>query len=258
MINIPVTDFILVFLIFLRIMSAFFTAPIFGHDGIPTLVKIFLSLLLAYIVFLTIDKSAVKVEVTLWWMAANGVKEVITGLIIGFMLNFIFYAVSYAGTIIGFEVELSMANVLNPVDGTNNNVIGEALTMGAIMIFFLINGHHYIISGLVYSFSVVHLGKFSVTQPGLDLIVKYSAAVFVIAMKIASPIVVSYTLIYIAEGIMTRVIPQMQVFFVTQPLIIGLGIFLVASIVPVYVYFIRNLLQGYENNMVMFIKALSH
>ena len=246
MINIPVTDFILVFLIFLRIMSALFTAPIFGHEGIPTLAKIFLSLLLAYIVFLTIDKTGVTVEVSLWWIAANGVKEVVTGLILGFMLNFIFYAVSYAGTIIGFEVELSMANVLNPVDGTNNNVIGEALTMGAIMIFFLINGHHYIISGLVYSFSVVHLGKFTVTQPGLDLIIKYSAAVFVIAMKIASPIVVSYTLIYIAEGIMTRVIPQMQVFFVTQPLIIGLGILLVASIIPVYVYFIRNLLQGYE------------
>lgn len=258
MINIPLADFIIVFLIFLRIMSAFFTAPIFGHEGLPTLVKIFLSLLIAYIVFLTLDKSDIKVELTLWWLAVNGIKEVITGLIIGFMLNFIFYAVSYAGTIIGFEVELSMANVLNPVDGTNNNVIGEALSMGAIMIFFLINGHHYIISGIVYSFSVVHIGKFSVTQPALELIVKYSASIFIIAMKIASPIVVSYTLIYIAEGIMTRVIPQMQVFFVTQPLIIGLGILMVASIIPVYVYFLRNLLQGYENNLVTFIKAMSN
>jgi flagellar biosynthetic protein FliR len=57
---------------------------------------------------------------------------------------------------------------------------------------------------------------------------------------------------------MTRVIPQMQVFFVAQPLVIGLGILMVASIIPVYVYFIRNLLEGYENNMVMFIKAMSH
>ncbi len=258
MINFPVADIVIVLLIFLRIMSAFFTAPVFGHEGVPTLVKIFLSLLIAYIVFLTLDKSAIKVELTLWWLAVNGVKEVITGVILGFMLNFIFYAVSYAGTIIGFEVQLSMANVLNPVDGTNNNVVGEALSMGAIMIFFLINGHHYVISGIVYSFSVVHIGKFSITQPAFELIVKYSAAVFIIAMKIASPIVVSYTLIYIAEGIMTRVIPQMQVFFVAQPLVIGLGILMVASIIPVYVYFIRNLLEGYENNMVMFIKAMSH
>jgi flagellar biosynthetic protein FliR len=258
MMNIPVGDFIIVILIFLRIISAFTSAPVYGDRAVPVLVKVFLSMVIAYIVFLTIDKSGIVVETSLGWLVTNAIKEIITGLIIGFMLNFVFYGVSYAGNLIGFDIELSMAETLNPFDSTDNNVVGQLLFFGAILIFFLINGHHYIISALVYSFSVVHIGKFSINQPVFDLLIKYAGSIFVIAVKIASPIIVSYFLIYLAEGIMAKVIPQMQVFFVTQPLIIGLGILLLTGLVPIYLYVIKYLLKGYESNLVSLIKAMSH
>lgn len=254
--NIPVGDFILVLLIFLRIMAAFTSAPVYGHQAVPVLVRVFLSIVLAYIVFLTIDKSNIVVETSLGWLATNAVKEIITGLMIGFMLNIIFHGISYAGSLIGFDMELSMAESLNPFDATSNNVIGQVLYFGTVLIFLLINGHHYIVSALVYSFSVVHLGKYAVTEPAYQLLVKYTGTVFVIAVKIASPILVSYFLIFLAEGIMTKVIPQMQVFFVGQPLIVGLGFILLAGLMPVYVYVIKFLLKGYENNLAVLIKSM--
>ena len=61
---------------------------------------------------------------------------------------------------------------------------------------------------------------------------------------------------YIAEGIIARVIPNMQVFFVTQPLKIGLGFALLISVTPVYVYVIKNLLKDYEDNLFQLIKAM--
>jgi len=256
MINIPVGDFVIVLLIFIRIAAAFFASPVYNHKSIPVLVKVFLSLVIAYIIFLTIDKTKITVEFTLGWLFANAIKEIITGLILGFMLNFVFYGIEFAGSIIGLNMELSMAESLNPVDGTSTNEIGQVLFLASLMLFFLIDGHHYIISALVYSFSIVHIGVFTINQSVYQLLVKYSSAVFIIAVKIASPIMVSYFLIYLAEGIIAKVIPQMQVFFVVQPLVVGLGFILLVALAPVYLYVIKYLLKGYEANLMSIIKAM--
>ncbi len=256
MINIPIGDFVIGLLIFLRISAAFFASPVYGHAAIPVLVKVFIALILAYIVFLTIDKSNIVVEYTLGWLFANAVKEIITGLILGFMLNFVFHGIRYAGSYIGLNMELSMAETIDPIDGSSTNVVGQALYMASLVLFFLINGHHYVISALVSSFSIVHIGKFVVNRPVYQLLVKYSAAVFVIAVKIASPIIVSYFLIYIAEGIISKVLPQMQVFFVIQPLVVGLGFVMLAVMAPVFFYVIKYLLKGYEGNLMSLIRAM--
>jgi flagellar biosynthetic protein FliR len=251
-----IIDFIIVVLIFIRISTALITSPVFGSKVIPTLPKLFLSIVLAYIVYLTIDKSSISTVPTGYMLIILSIKEAITGLVIGFMLQFVFWGVSYAGTLIGFDMGLTMADVFDPSAEQNNNIIGEFLYYGALMIFFLINGHHYIISSLKFSFSVIPLGKFTLTKPVYDLIVIYSASIFVIAVKIASPIMVSFFLVHIAEGIVARIIPQMQVFFVTQPLKIGLGILMLASLAPLYLYLIKNLLQDYESKLYNLIEAM--
>ncbi len=256
MINIPIADFIIGVLIFMRIFSAFISSPIYGDKSVPVLARIFLSIVLSYIVFLTLDKSQIVVEFNLAWLFTNAVKEIITGLIMGFMLNFVFHGINYAGMFIGLDMGLSMSQVLNPMDGSNGNVIGQFIYFVSLLIFLLINGHYYIISALVYSFRIIHLGKFTITEPVYNLLIKYAGAVFIIAVKIASPIMVSFFLVHIAEGIIARVLPQMQIFFVTQPLIIGIGFILLASLSPIYFYVIKNLLRGYEDNLVSLIKAM--
>jgi flagellar biosynthetic protein FliR len=251
-----IIDFILVFLIFIRVSTALISSPVFGSRTIPTLPKVFLSLIIAYIVYLTIDRNVLTNVPTGWMLVILSIKEAITGLIMGFMMQFVFWGVSYAGTLIGFDMGLTMAEVFNPSSEESGNVIGEFLYYGALMVFFLINGHHYIISSIKYSFSVIPIGKFTITKPVYDLIIVYSASVFVIAVKIASPIMVSFFLVHIGEGIISRIIPQMQVFFVTQPLKIGIGILLLGSITPLYIYVIKNLMQDYENKLYNLIAAM--
>lgn len=251
-----IIDFIIVFLIFVRVSTALIASPVFGSRTIPTLPKIFLSLIIAYIVYLTIDRSVLTNVPTGWMLVILSIKEAITGLVMGFMLQFVFWGVSYAGTLIGFDMGLTMAEVFNPSSEESGNVIGEFLYYGALMVFFLINGHHYIISSIKHSFSVIPLGKFTINKPVYDLIVIYAASVFVIAVKIASPIMVSFFLVHIGEGIIARIIPQMQVFFVTQPLKIGVGLLLLSSITPLYIYVIKNLMQDYENKLYNLIAAM--
>jgi len=256
MTNILVTDFVIVLLIFLRIISAFTAAPVFGHRALPVIVKISLAFVIAYIIFLVRDNSSTKVEFSLWWLTVNSLKEIITGLIIGFSINLVFYGLTFAGSIIGFDMGLSMAQVFNPIDESDSNIVGEVIYLAALLIFFLINGHHYLIRALEFSFTVIPLGKFTINQPVFDLIVKYSASVFVIAVKIAAPILISFFLVHIAEGIIARAIPQMQIFFVTQPLKIGLGLLLLAAVAPLLVYVIKDLLKSSEDNLFALIKTM--
>ncbi|MFA7228379.1 MAG: flagellar biosynthetic protein FliR [Melioribacteraceae bacterium] len=256
MTEILVGDFIIVLFVFLRIIAMIVTAPVFSHSAFPMLAKIFLSLVIAYIVFLTIDKSNINLETDLISLAIGGAREVLIGMLMGYMLTFVFYGISFAGSIIGYDIGLMMSEVMNPMQETSNNIVGELIFYIAMMIFFLINGHHYIIAAIVASFKVIPLTEFSVTAPVIQVLIKYSFAVFTIALKIASPVLVSFFLIHIAEGIISRVIPNIQVFFVTQPAKIGIGFVFLATLAPIYVYAIKNLLQNYESHLSEIIKAL--
>ena len=257
MTEILINDFIILLLVFLRISAMLFTAPIFGHKALPPLAKIAFSLILTYIVFLTIDRSIVKFDINLAALVIYSMKELITGLIMGFVLNFVFWGVAFAGHYIGFDMGLMFAEVLNPFEDNQNNVVGEVLFFTTVMIFLLINGHHYIITGLVASFSVIPLAKYTINEPVYQLLIKYSLTVFTIAVKIASPILVSFFLVHLGEGIIARVIPNIQIFFVSQPVKIGLGITILITLVPFYVYAIKSLLHGYENQLLQLIKGMS-
>ncbi len=256
MTNIMVADFILVVMIFLRVVSAMSVAPIYSNTAVPIQVRVLLSLVIAYMIFMTLDKTKIHVEISLGWMAVNGIKEVLTGVLMGYMVNFVFYGFSFAASLIGFSIGLSMAQAFNTLDELSDNIIGEIYGFIAIMILFVINGHHYIITGLFYSFKTISIGEFSITKSVYDMIIKYSFAIFVIAIKIAAPIMVSFFVVQIAEGIVARMIPQMQVFFVTQPLKIAFGIFILMAALPITVYVMKILLQETESSLLNLIKAI--
>jgi flagellar biosynthetic protein FliR len=240
----------------LRIVAAFAAVPIFSNKAIPVLAKIFFAFVIAYIIFLVRDNSSTKIELSLFWLFIMAVKEIITGLLIGFSLNLVFYGFSFAGSLMGFDIGISMSQVFNPMDQTETNTLGQILYMAAMLIFFLINGHHYVIRALVYSFTVIPLGKYSISKPVFDLFIKYSADVFVIAVKIAAPIIISFFLINIAEGIIARAIPQMQVFFVTQPLQIGLGFLILFICSPLIIFAIKGLLKSFEDNLFQLVRTM--
>ncbi len=257
MTEILTSHFMIFLFIFIRVTAVFVTAPLFSNKAFPSMAKIALALVISYLIFTFINKDSIQLEITLSFIFTNVIKEILTGVILGFSVALVFFAISFAGTIIGFDIGMSMAQVLNPTEETNNNVLGEYLYILAILILILINGHHYIIRSITYSFTIVPIGAYTLNTEVFDFIVKMGASVFVLAVKIASPILVSFFLVHLAEGIMARVIPQMQVFFVTYPLKIGLGIVMLMVTIPLYVYLIKNLLHSYEDKLYQLIQTMS-
>ncbi len=251
-----ISNFITGVMIFIRIGAMLVFSPIYGNTAIPMMARLALALILSYLVFFNVPVYPFSADDNLLLLVLFGIKEALVGVTMGFVLGFVFQGISFAGLLVGRDMGLAMSSMFDPITGDDGNIIATLLSMAAGIVFILINGHHFIIESLAYSFKVIPLGGFKVTGSAVNLIIKFSGSVFILAVKISSPIIVAFFLVHIASGIISRVSPSFQVFFVLLPLKIGLGIFLMILVMPLYVYLFRNLILEYEDKLLEILKVI--
>ncbi len=249
-------DFLTGIMIFLRISAMFVFAPIYNSDNIPVLVRLALALIVTYIAFFSVDKIIIPQNFGFVILILYGIKEILTGVIMGMTLNIVFHGVSFAGLLFGRDMGLAMTQMFDPSSNTQGNIISTLLVLTIIVVFVLINGHHFVVQAVTYSFKIIPIGKFQVTESVYKLLVKYSASIFILAVKIASPVIVAFFLVHLASGIIARVSPSFQVFFVLLPLKLMLGVLLLALVTPLYVYLFKDLIYQYEKDLFELVKAI--
>ena len=256
MLELLVNNFVGFLLVFVRVLALFIAAPVLGDRAIPMLTRILFSVFLAYILVM-ITKVNISIENTnLWLIASYAVREMVVGLLIGFFMHLIFWAVSFAGSIMGFDLGLSLAELISPMQELNADVVSLSIFFLGMFVFLLVDGPEFLVRALYYSFKVIPLGGINLTHDVETTLIKKSAEVFVIAVKIASPIMVTFFLLDISEGIMSKIIPQMQVFFVLYPLRLALGLLMVAVSMVFFFFVIKGLLSIHEESMLSLIKAM--
>ncbi len=254
--EILVSSFVKGLLIALRVSGIIFTAPIFNMRAIPNRAKLLLTILITYILFFMVPNVDAALNDNLMMLAVVGLKEMMVGIIIGFAMNFVFYGISFAGLLLGYDMGLMIAQMFDPTTDSQSNIVGQALLIIGILVFVVMNGQHFVVQSIGYSFKIIPVGFYPVNEAVFKLLGKYSAGIFILAIKISSPILVSFFLVDVGAGIIARVIPQMNVFFVVQPLKIELGLVLIVFIIPVYVYVIRDILLNYEDKILIMIQNM--
>lgn len=257
MTEILIPDFVKGLLIFLRIVGFIMVVPLFSNSNVPNFVKLVLALAFTYIIYFMTGDYKFDFNTHLITLALDGFKEVLSGVLMGFMVLMIFEGISFAGLMIGFDMGLSIAEAFDIATESSSNVIGLVLNLMAMMIFILIDGHHYLLRAVAYSFKIIPLGHYSINEGVILTLIKYSSYIFVLGLKISAPIVVSFFLVHLASGIIARVSPQLNIFFIIQPLKLGMGFVMLIILVPIYVYLIRDLLQAYENSLLEFVKQMA-
>jgi len=257
MASIIIKDFIIWLFILLRMSGIIFTTPIFISSAFPNMGKVLLSSALSYMIFLTLpEKDSIAYDYNLLSLALIGLKEMIIGIAIGFTMNIIFYALNLGGMLIGFEIGLTMANVINPMEDVSQNVIGEFIYFAGILVFLLINGHHFAIKAGAASFEFIKIGKLNISESFHLYFIKLISTMFIIAVKLAIPFIVSFFLLYISEAIIARVIPQMQIFFVLHPLKIGIGLLMLILFMTFYVQILINLMGKIETDLYQLLNVM--
>lgn len=249
-INYSSDKLIIFFLVVIRTSGLFIMAPVLSDKGIPKLIKLGMIFMFGLLITSTIPNPEIFGEVkTTWQLAGLVFNEILIGFIIGLLFRLIFYGVLLAGTIVGYQIGFMFAQVFDQSNQTQVSVVGRFWYVLAILFFISINGHHLVINGLVESFTVIPPGNFHMSGEIGEMMIKYSAYIFVIAFKIASPVIITLYLTDIALGTIAKTMPTMNVFFVGMPLKIAIGLVVMGLSLPMFTYVIEQSLHYFDTGL---------
>lgn len=233
-------------LIFCRISSFLVAAPVFSSKGVPNIFKIGLAFFISIIAYLLFG---IGVSVP-----SNGeyilfiVREVMIGLLIGYIATLFFTVVQIAGSFIDMQIGFGIANVIDPLTGMQSPVVGNFKYVFVVLLFLGLNGHHFFIDGIMHSYEWMNVGA----NPFFELIANGSifqfAAksfihAFMIAFQVAAPMIVALFLADVALGFLARTAPQFNVFVVGIPFKFIIGIAMLALVVPSFVYVMQQIFE---------------
>lgn len=243
-------------LILLRASGLFVLAPILGHISVPTLAKIGLVILFSIMMTAVLPDVSLAPASSLWELAGLALREILIGVTIGFVFTLLFMAVYGAGSLVGYQVGFAMAMVLDPTTQTQQSVMSQLWFAVAMLIFLAINGHHLMISAFADSYTVMPPGQIVMDTSAGELLMKYSAYVFVLALKLAAPLMVTLFLTDVALGVVAKMMPTMNVFIVGFPLKIGVGILVMAMSLPIFAYVLEQAAHYFDRQLGIFLVTM--
>lgn len=228
-------DFEILLLILVRISCFVFVAPFYGTNNVPSKVKIGLSVLVAILIFGSIDRTEI-VYTGLIGYAVIVLREGITGLLIGLAANICNSIILFAGNIIDMDIGLSMAQEFDPMMKTQVTITGNLYQYFILLMLLATNMHHYLLRALVDSYKVIPInGQVFDWESIANSWIQFMGDMFVIGFRIMLPIFACIMILNCILGIMAKVAPQMNMFAVGIQLKVLLGLtvlFLTVTLLP--------------------------
>ncbi|MEK8130217.1 flagellar biosynthetic protein FliR [Paenibacillus filicis] len=223
-------------LILCRVTSFFLVAPIFSARNVPTQFKLGLSFFIALAAFGGAGAQAGVVIDGLYILAI--IREILVGLCLGFVAYLFFTVVQVAGAFIDIQMGFGIANVIDPMSGTQSPVIGNLKFMIATLLFLTLNGHLYLLEAVMRSYEWIPLSNdlFDRMYGGQisEFIVKTFSEVFALSFQMAAPLVVAMFLTDVGLGLLARVAPQFNIFVIGLPLKLLIGLLMLVLLFPGY------------------------
>ncbi|OQA14256.1 MAG: Flagellar biosynthetic protein FliR [Firmicutes bacterium ADurb.Bin356] len=243
-------------LIFLRVSALIFSSPVFGRRNLPNQLKISLSLALAYIVLAATPGLRIFSYNSILEYALLCVKELLFGLVLGYVTTLFFAIAQVAGHVIDMQMGFGMVNVFDVQSNISVPVTGNFLYAIMMLVFFAVNGHQQLIYIVLKTFTNIPPGRV-VLNAGLGITaLEVFALSFAMALNIAMPIVASGLLGEAIMGVIVRTTPQMNVFVVGIPLKVLLGLAALLLILPIYVAFTGEVFTRMFSSLDYMLKGL--
>jgi flagellar biosynthetic protein FliR len=238
LLNISEQQITYMLLLFLRVTGLFALSPVLGRRNVPAAVKIGLSLLISYI-FLAVYPPQPAAAMTL--SAENllpyvllAIKELLIGLVIGYMTTLFFDVVMMAGQVMDVQIGFGMAQIFDPDMQAQVSFVGSFLNYGLLLYFFAVNGHHALIKIMYLSFGQIPVGQVALQTNIVDVCIKAFSIAVSMAMSVALPIIAAEIILEVVMGIMIRSVPQLNIFVVGLSVKIIAGLFALMLLMPFF------------------------
>lgn len=239
---IDVAYFLTIMFIFVRLSVFFIVFKIIFPKGTPRALKMFLPMILAFALSSSVSKVNVEIINSNYIFFIYLINEVLTGVILGLVTNILFEALKLAGSWIDLHIGFSMLSLADASATSQTTATGTFLQYIAIVLFFITDAHHLVIKSLIESFSVAPIGASIVSSQSMWAAMEAVIEYFFIGIKIALPIVLVILLTDLCMGLVSRVVPQINVMILGMPvkMLVGL-LMLIVSISFINKIFVSTL-----------------
>ncbi len=239
-------------LVFTRLGTAFIIMPGIGDSFVPRNIRLTMALAISFVLtpiiqpFIPDPIPAFPILLALLFM------EFVIGLFIGTIARVFMTALDVAGMIISTTSGLANAQVFNPSLASQGSITGALLSMVGVVLLFATNLHHLLIYGLVESYSLFPVGGVPDAGSMAQLMTQAFSSSFLIGFQIAVPFIIVAMMLYIGMGVLSRLMPQVQVFILALPVQIMLSMVTLSLIISTAMLF---WMTKFEDAMVYFLSS---
>ena len=219
-------------LAFARIGAMVMLMPGLGEANIPVRIKLSIALMLTLII-LPLHRSAYHVDMgSMTSLVVLMLHEIIIGIVLGATARVTLSALQVAGAVIAQQMGLGFATSVDPTtQGQQGVLIGNFLTLLGVTLLFATDSHHLVIAALSDSYAIFSPGETMSSGDIAALATRAFAAAFKIGLELSAPFLVFGLVFNIGLGVLARLMPQMQVYFVGVPLSILAGFLIFALVI---------------------------
>jgi len=203
----------------------FFMMPIFDSRTIPMTVKACISLMLAWCLAPVVHLSPDIFPVTTLGFFILVLQEVLVGIILSLLLKLVFAGLQVAGQMVGVQMGLSVANIMDPQTGVQSVIVAQFAYMIALLLFLVANGHHAILRALYESFEILPPGTLVLNGTLYKIVMLMGHEMFVLSIKLMAPVMAILFLSQVGLGILAKLVPQINMLMVSFSLNVALGLF---------------------------------
>lgn len=202
-------------LIFCRIGTAMMFLPAFGDSYVPARIRLIMALSISIVLVPIFGPLLPAVPNSATMLTLLLFTEITIGAMIGLCVRIIFSGMHVAGTLIATQASLAIASQIDFTIGSHSAVISNFLVLLTTVIFFQLDLHLLVLEGLYNTYMLFPAGKFPSTGDMSELTTRAVSAAFLIGTQLTAPFFVVGLITYLGGGILSRLMPQMQVLQIT-------------------------------------------
>jgi len=231
---------------FMRISALFISIPVLGTRLVPVRIRVITAMAITFLVMPLIPDVPAVEPLSLSGLLIS-VQQVLIGVAMGFILQLVMGSLLIAGEAISMGMGLGFATMIDPQNGVSVPVIAQFFLIMGTLLFLSLGGHLMLIQLVVSSFNTLPIAEIGITKASFWAIVSWGSNMFVGAVWLAIPALISLLTLSVALGVMTRAAPQLNVFSVGFPVTIFMGFVIIMLIMPTFPeHFSRLLLEAMQ------------